>query len=91
MKVFTNNQIPSNIHQCIMEVTAGFYCNNVFIRWDLGDTAMPIRSNFDSEEEYFCATEDWSCGTEQDAWTVTQWLLTQGCKLDDEVLVEHSW
>ena len=89
MKVFNNNVMPSNIRIAMFNYTDGRYCNDVFIKWYLEDE-MPKRSYFDSDEEYEEEKEWWE---EQlaDGWTVTQWLLTQGCELGETVLLEHMW
>lgn len=90
MKVFTNNMMPDSIRNEVLNSTNGQYSNSVFIRWYMEDD-MPVRSLCKSDEEYEEDVEYFE-RNQKSAWTVTQWLLAQGCNIGDyDVLVEHSW
>ena len=87
LKVFED--LPNNISKAFFKALVhNNVGNNCYVKWYV-EEEKPERECTASDEDYNEWIEEYN--EEIDARTVDKWLLDQGCKSGEMVLMEHMW
>ena len=80
MKVFEN--LPSEVNRALIQGS-----NDCYIKWYVMEE-YPEREYYDSDEEFEEELELYKDSVE---YIVHTWLIEQGCKVGEKVILEHMW